>query len=239
MRGVKNLPRQLVIASFLSLFLPGALHAQIGVKLGVGLSALFSSRADDFRPFLGDEVEWMQYGESRPVVGVHLGVFYTIRLSECFDLQPEIDFTQRGYWFDQTPIYDARYVVKINYLELPVVIKYRVPIKAFNLNLSTGPFAAINLGANRYLRYQGKEDVKSLTCVKPFDYGIAMGLGSEVNTGMGQLVFDLQFHWGLHAMMTQPNNYIDLYEDPGRVRNLALTLVIGHRFDIASRSQQP
>jgi hypothetical protein len=236
---MKKHTRQLVIASFLSLFLPSALHAQIGVKFGVSLSALFSSRADDFRPFLGHEVEWMQYGESRPVIGVHLGVFYSIRLSKYFDLQPEISFTQRGYWFDQTPIYDARYVVRINYLELPVVIKYRVPIDAFNLNLSTGPFVAINLGAHRYIEYQGKADVKSLTCVKPFDYGIAMGLGSEVKTGMGHLVFDLQFNWGLNTMMTQPNNYIDLYEDPGRVRNLALTLVIGHRFDSAGRSQRP
>jgi hypothetical protein len=234
---MKKHARQLVIASFLSLFLPGALNAQIGVRLGVSVSALFSSRADDFRPFLGHEVEWMQYGESRPVVGVHFGVFYAIRLSEYFDLQPEINFTQRGYWFDQTPLYDARYVVKINYLELPVVIKYRVPIKAFNFNFSTGPFAAINLGAKANIEYQGKKDVKSLTSVKPFDYGIAMGLGSEVKTGLGQLEFDFRFNWGLHNMMIQPDDYIDLYEDPGRVRNLAFTLVIGHRFDGARRSR--
>ncbi len=227
--------RELIIVSLLSLSLSHALQAQIGVKFGVSLSALLSSRADDFRPFLGHEVEWMQYGESRPVIGVHLGVFYSIRLSEFFDLQPEVNFIQRGYWFDQTPLYDANCVVKINYLELPVAVKYRVPINAFNVNLFAGPFAAIKLGANRYVEYRGKEEVKSLTSVRPFDYGIAMGLGSEINTGMGQMVFDLQFNWGLHNMMSQPSAYVDLYEDPGRVRNLALTLVIGHRFDSMSR----
>ena len=122
------------------------LNAQAGIKLGVSLSGLLSSRPDDFREFLGYEAEWIQYGESRPVLGFQLGVFYTINISDYFDFQPEINFVQRGYWFDQTPLYDARYIVNINYLEVPLFIRYKTPINFMNfLNASFKFKAAIRI----------------------------------------------------------------------------------------------
>lgn len=219
-----------IICLFL-LFLVESVHAQLGVKVGVSLSGLLSSNPDDFRPFLGHEVEWMQYGESKTVIGVHIGLFYSVRLSEYVDLQPEVAFVQRGYWFDQTPLYDANYVVKINYLGLPVAIRYRLPIDAFHAHVFAGPYVAVKLSANGYIEYEGKTEVKSLASVKPFDYGIVMGLGSHVDIGAGQMIVDLQFNWGLHNMMSQPSSHVDLYEDPGTVRNLALALIVGYRFD--------
>jgi len=231
--------RGLIIAAILAQFLSCDLQAQVGGKVGMSLSGLRSTNPDDFRPFLGHEIEWIQYGESRPVIGFQIGVFYSMRISEYFDLQPEVNFIQRGYWFDQTPLYDAKYVVRINYLELPVPMRYRVPIDAFDVRLFAGPFAAIKLGANGYIEYEGKEEVKSLTSVELFDYGIVMGLGSEANVGEGQMTFDVRFNWGLHNMMSQPSSYVDLYEDPGSVFNLAVALMIGYRFDSMTRRQEP
>jgi hypothetical protein len=205
------------------------------VKAGISVSGLLSSNPDDFRPFLGHEVEWIQYGESKSVIGFHLGLFYSIKISDYFDLQPEVSYVQRGYWFDQTPLYDAGYVVSIDYLTLPVVMRYKLPIDAFQVRVFTGPYVAVKLSANGSIEYDGKKEVKSLAGVKPFDYGLVTGLGSHVDIGAGQMIVDLQFNWGLHNMMSQPRSHVNLYEDPGMVRNLAFALLIGYRFDDTSR----
>lgn len=227
-----------IITGLLSLMICTELPAQFGVNFGTSFSALLSSNADDFRPFLGHEVEWIQYGESRPVLGIQFGVFYTSKLSDYFDLQPEINFIQRGYGFDQTPLYDTRYKIKINYLELPFIIKYKVPINFVHFNVYTGPFAAIKLNANGHLESEGMQKIESLDCVKDWDYGMVMGLGSEFKLGTGQMLIDFKFNWGWHHMMSQPDDYIDLYDDPGRVRNLSLTLLTGYRFGNSNQGRE-
>lgn len=227
--------RPVHIAFLLAPFLFQFVHAQIGVKAGISLSGLLSSHPDDFRPFLGHEVEWIQYGESKAIIGIQIGLFYSIKISDSFDLQPELSYVQRGYWFDQTPLYDANYVVSIDYLTLPVTIRYKLPIDAFQIRVFTGPYVGFKLSANGSIEYQGKKEVKSLASVKPFDYGLVTGLGSHVDLGRGQMMVDLQFNWGLHNMMSQPSSNVDLYEDPGMVRNLAFALLIGYRFDGTSR----
>lgn len=231
--------RQIVIITgLLFLLICSDLHAQFGVKIGTSFSALLSSNADDFRPFLGHEVEWIQYGESRPVLGIQFGAFYTIQVSHYFELQSEINFIQRGYWLDQTPLYNARYKIKINYLELPLIIRYKAPINFINFNVCTGPFTAIKLNANGHLEYNGIQKIESLDCVKEFDYGLVMGLGSEFKAGTGQMLIDLRFSWGFHNMMSQPDDYIDLYDDPGRVRNLSLILLTGYRFGSSNQGRK-
>jgi hypothetical protein len=226
-----NKNRQILLAVILLVtFGSTNLRSQMGFKLGASLSGLLSTRADDFRQFLGYEVEWIQYGESRPVFGIQFGVFYTINLSDYFDFQPEINFVQRGYWFDQTPLYDARYIVEINYLEFPFFINYKTPIKFMNFHVSAGPFAAVKLSANGHLEYEGIKKSEPLEAVKSFDYGVGMALGLEVDIGTGQMLFDLKFNWGLFNMMQQPAEFVNLYEDPGKVKNLSVTLTSGYRF---------
>jgi hypothetical protein len=225
----KNRPILLIIF-LLIIFCSTNLHAQMGFKLGVSLSGLLSTKADDYRQFLGYEVEWIQYGESKPVFGIQLGVFYTINISDYFDFQPEINFVQRGYWFDQTPLYDARYLVKIDYLEFPFFINYKTPIKFMNFHVSAGPFAAIKLNATGHLEYEGIKKIEPLKAVKDFDYGVGIALGSEFVIGTGKMLFDLRFNYGLFSMMQQPSEYINLYENPGKVKNLSITLTSGYRF---------
>lgn len=224
--------KKTVLILILFLFFANNIHSQIGVKVGVSLSGLLSSNSDDFRPLLGNEIDWIQYGESRPIIGIQLGVFYRIKISDYFDFQPEINFVQRGYYFDQTPLYDTRYKVEINYIELPLIIKYKVPISTFNLNFCTGSFAAIKLSANRELVYEGRQDIKPLNSVENFDFGIVAGLGSDINLGSGQVVLELRANYGLYNMMVQPENYIDLYEEPIKVKNVGLALTTGYRFNI-------
>lgn len=207
-------------------------QAQVGIKAGVSFSGLLSSNEGDFRPFLGHEVEWIQYGESKPLIGIHIGVLYAIDVNEYFDFQPEINFVQRGYFFDHTSLYDTRFYIKTNYLEFPVSIRYKLPLsESLRINFYTGPFVAIKLSANRYLEFDGKEDEKQLESVNAFDYGIIFGVDSGLDIGADRMLFDLRFNWGLSNIMSQPKNYIDLYKDPGTVKNLTFTFITGYRFE--------
>jgi hypothetical protein len=63
----------------------------------------------------------------------------------------------------------GRLVVGNDYLVLPVAIRYKLPIDAFQVCVFTGPYVAVKVNANGYIEYGGKEDVKSLASVKPFD----------------------------------------------------------------------
>ena len=207
----------------------GNTQAQLGIKAGISFSGLLSSNEGDFRPFLGHEVEWIQYGESKPAIGMHFGTYYTFSVSNFFDLQPEINFVQRGYLFDHTTLYDARYCIKISYLEFPITLRYELPIfELVKLDLYTGPFAAVKLSANGQLEFEGKKDVKKLTSVNNIDYGIIIGIDSEIDIGKEKLLFDFRFNWGLNNIMSQPAEYINLYNDPGTVRNLSFTFTTGY-----------
>ena len=235
---MKKYPLIVIIASLLSPGICADLQAQPGVRIGMSFSALLSSNADDFRPFLGHEVEWIQYGESRPVWGVQLGLFYSFHLSDYFDLQPQINFIQRGYWYDHTPLYDTRYKIRINYLELPLIIRYKMPIHFIPFNIHAGPFAAVKLSAKGHIDYEGIDKTEPLGGVSDFDYGMLMGFGSEFKVGTGRMLIDLQFSWGLHNMMSQPDDYIDLYADPGQVRNLSLIFLTGYRLRSSNRVRE-
>jgi len=137
----------------IALLLSIPVNAQPGIKGGLAVSGLQSSN-EDFTPFLGYEVSWLQDGTSNPVFGVQLGIFYTIKFSKVFNLQPELYFSQRGYQFDQTPLYNTNYSLNINYLELPVLFEYFLPLDwSFNPVIIAGPFAALKLISNKTIRF--------------------------------------------------------------------------------------
>ena len=96
---------RLVLVVLFIIFTSSDLFGQAGIKGGLSVSALQSSK-EDYRPFLGYEVGWVQHGTSNPVFGLQLGVFYTLKLSDAFNFQPEFYYSQRGYQFDHTPLYN-------------------------------------------------------------------------------------------------------------------------------------
>lgn len=208
------------------------LSAQPGIKVGLSTSALQSS-TEDFRPFLGYDVSWLQDGTSNPLFGLQLGVFYTIKISNALKLQPELFFSQRGYQFDQTPLYNTNYSLNINFLELPVHLEYFLPVNwSFNPVIKAGLFAALKLSSNKTIMIEDEEISGNLSSVNDIDYGLIFGIGAEFPVWGGQLLFDLRVNWGFANVMTQPNEYISISGDPGTVKTRAVTLMTGYRFNL-------
>jgi hypothetical protein len=208
------------------------LIAQPGIKGGLTVSGLQSSK-EDFRPFLGYEVSWVQDGTSNPVFGLQLGLFYTVKLSNAFNFQPELYFSQRGYQFDQTPLYNTNYNLNINYLELPVLLEYNLPLGwDFHPVILAGPFAALKLSSDKQIRILDEETSGEVSSVNDFDYGLVFGIGAEFSAWDGELIFDLRINWGLANVMTQSNEYISISNDQGTVKTRAVTLMTGYRFNL-------
>jgi hypothetical protein len=209
--------------------------SQFGIKGGLAVSGFqlsqksSSSTGNDYRPFLGYEVEWIQEGDaSSPDLGLQIGIFYVRSISKYFAVQPELFYSQRGLHFYQTELYNSAYSLNVSYIEVPLLLKFKIPLN-WNVkpSLLAGPYAAFKLSANRTLRIGEEQNTKRLSSVNDLDYGLVFAINSEFSAWSRQLLFEIRFNWGLASMMKQPQEFIDLYEDPGRVNVLAISFLTG------------
>ncbi|MGB5848881.1 MAG: porin family protein [Ignavibacteriaceae bacterium] len=221
----------LVLVALFIIFTSSYLFAQAGIKGGLSVSALQSSK-EDYRPFLGYEVGWVQHGTSNPVFGLQLGMFYTLKLSDKFNFQPEFYYSQRGYQFDQTPLYNTNYNLHINYLELPVLFEYKLPFDwSFKPGIIAGPFAALQISNDKQIQIADEEITGTVSSVNSIDYGLVFALGAEFNAWDGQIVLDLRINWGFSNVMSQPDEFISLSDNPGTVKTRAVIFMTGYRFN--------
>ena len=128
-------PGFLLGISLLVLMPLDAAWSQFGLKGGLAMSGFqlsqnsSSSAGNDYRPFLGYEVEWIQEGDAaKPDLGLQLGVFYVKSISKYFAVQPELFYSQRGLHFYQIELYNSAYSLEVNYFEVPVLLKFKIPL---------------------------------------------------------------------------------------------------------------
>jgi len=212
--------------------------AQLSVKGGIAVSGFKLSPDDagtsqeiDFRPFLGYEVGWIQHGTSNPDVGWQLGISYAARLSEDLSVQPELLFAQRGYRFEHIERYNTSYRLKVYYLQIPLLLKYRLPLDwAVRPGLLLGPYVSFRLSASRTIEIWGKGDTRGVSAVNFLDYGLAFAIDGEFSAWSQTVGVELRFDLGLASALSQPQEYTALIENPGTVRVLALSALLCYRF---------
>jgi hypothetical protein len=230
--------RQFIVLFLLLVSYTGVGFAQLSVKGGMAVSAFrlsyddaASTRDIDFRPFLGYEVGSVQYGTSYPDIGFQLGVSYTARLSEHLSLQPELYFAQRGYLFELIKLYNTSYRLKVHRLQVPLLLKYTLPLDwAVRPGMLLGPYASFRLSANRTIDVWGEHDTRSVPAVNFLDYGIVFAIDAEFSAWSQKLASEIRFDMGLASALSQPEEYTALTENPGTVRMLALSIMLGYRF---------
>mgnify|MGYP005725352509 CR=1 FL=1 len=216
---------------------PKKVQGQIAVKGGAALSGfqpwqdLSPFSGHDYRPFLGYEVDWLQHDDTAaPSFGLQFGVSYTRRLSKHFAVQPELFYSQRGVYFYQTELYNTSYKLSADFIEIPVLFKYEIPLKLpFKPGLLLGPYAAFKLDADRTLDIWGEKETKNLSCVKNFDYGLVFAINSEFSAWR-PMMLEMRLNFGLANTMEQPEEFTEIFEDAGKVTVLAFTLMTGFRF---------
>ncbi|WP_177205795.1 porin family protein [Paenimyroides ummariense] len=160
----------LTVAMFFGAFTLNAQSLQIIPKAGNSLSKI-NIKGYDGEKFKG---------------GFQGGVALNIAVGTSrFSVQPEINFTNKGM---------AYYIVdgitteefNINYLELPVLLKFNLGLAYIN----AGPSIALKLGNQKY-------PVAEFGSLKKIDFGMQFGGGLAIPVGMGKFIVDVRYYHGL------------------------------------------
>ncbi len=148
------------------------------------------------------------------------GVFGKITPSPTICIQPEVLFMQMGTEED----FDNGEKVKLNYIEIPVLIKYVFPTEgSFEPNIFAGPAVSFLMSAD-----YGDEDIKDY--ITSVDFGLAFGAGADIaiGDGGGKVTFDGRYTLGL----TNINDDVD--SDEFSIKNGVITFMVGYAFPLGN-----
>lgn len=166
------------------------------------------------------------------LLSYQIGVSQSFSLSDKFQIQPELFYSVRGGDAGEEYLFESViYKIKMTYLEIPLLFKYRIPvISNLKLVLYLGPYAALRLKAQKHTEIWGEKEDSDLPNVKNYDYGIVLGIGTEFKLRSGSLILELRSNWGLADILTMPAGYIRLYEEKDSIRNFAVVFITGYQF---------
>ncbi|MEM9822364.1 MAG: porin family protein [Bacteroidota bacterium] len=167
--------------------------------------------------------------------GINAALFVELGISKSFAIQPELNFLQKGYrvqeMFDGLT-FDAS--VKLNYLELPILFKYRYGNPdAINIYAIAGPslgYAYSGRFIDNTFDFSRAVDFEVDGEFGRVDVSAVIGAGANFPVGPGAIVFDLRYHFGLSSLLELDPNV----EDTEKLQNRLLNISIGYRIPIGS-----
>ena len=179
-----------------------------GVKAGINITNLS-----------GDDIE-----DADSKMGIVGGGFITYKISDMFAIQPELLFSMKGCKFDED---GGDATLKLNYLEIPVLAKFLIPMKE---NIKPNVYLGPSLGILMSAKYDwegggesGTEDVKD--DLKSVDFGLVFGGGVDFPIGEGIMTFDARYTMGLSSFRED--------DDDGTSydwKNKAISFIVGYAF---------
>jgi len=196
----------IVLTVFLSVCGASAAVAQevtYGATAGISLSTL------SFDP--SSEAE---YGFR---TGLVAGAFATWPLGSRLAIQPEGLFTQKGAKLDEAGI-DA--TIKIDYLEVPVLVKYAITGGDRAWHVFGGPSVAFKLRSSSSATFGGSTvETDNDESIEDVDYGVVMGVGLDV----GRFTVNGRFTLGLGNINADDSDIL-------KARTRTLAFLAGVRF---------
>ena len=166
-----------IILSAIAIMTIGLANAQetkFGLKAGLNLAS-FSGNSDF---------------TTRP--SFYIGGLVEIKVSEKFSVQPELVYSSQGTKFKS----DSDYTTKLDYLNIPVMLKYFV---AKGFSIEAGPQIGFVMSAQD--TYKGvTEDVKASVNTTDFSLGFGAGYDVTENINIG-----LRYNVGLTKINKNSN----------------------------------
>ncbi len=169
-----------------------------------------------------------------PKTGIMVGGSFNIRLIPFISLQPEIIYTEKGAKLDEIEMLGQRIPadgsVDLTYLEVPILLKARLPVPGLSPIVYAGPAIAFNLDAGwdsdipdvGGIQFDGDEiDLKDY--VKSTDLGFVFGAGIEFGAPVLKINLEARYTMGI----TELDDSEDF--DLG-VRNNVISIILGVTF---------
>jgi len=187
------------MAIVLALLLAISAFAQ-GISFGVKGGVNYTSLSGDDVP---DGLSWK--------LGFGGGVVAALNVMDMFVIQPEVLYTMKG---GEDP--DLEYSFDLTYVEVPVLLKYSVPMEGMiSPNFFVGPSLGILMSAELD-EVDVKDDLKTM------DFGVVVGAGVDFDMGTGKVTLDGRYTLGLMS--------IDDSEAEQDWKNGAISVMIGYMF---------
>jgi len=179
---MKNLWKILTIGAFVAmLVLPQT--AAAGVKLGIKGGANIANVNGDFAETIAD---W------KSSVGFCAGIFIELNFGRILTIQPEVLYTMKGA--------DAGTgKLKFDYIEIPILLKIRIPTGSVHPFIFAGPAFGFNLKAVL--------DGIEISDMPKADYGAVLGGGLQLGRSIH---IDARYTMGLQKLVIPDLETIDL-----------------------------
>ncbi|HEY6953385.1 MAG TPA: porin family protein [Bacteroidota bacterium] len=178
---MKRLSAALVLVAIFA----GLSYSQIGLGIKGGVNFANVSGAD-------------AAPNSKTRTGFAAGAYLEISLPMLFTIQPEILYSQKGFVADEnffgTPV---KVTGKLDYLEIPVLVKYSFPVPVVKPSLYAGPALGILLSAKAKAEANGQSaetDIKDQTTST--DFGIVFGASANIAI----ITVDVRYTLGLTSL---------------------------------------
>ncbi len=175
-----------------------------GVKGGVNLAKLGGSDA----------------GSLETKAGLVAGGFVEFMIGNMFAIQPEVLYSQKGA---KESVGGDELKLKIDYVEVPVLLKINIPIEGSNVhpNVYAGPAVAFKASC----KFSGSSGGVSFSescddagvMVKSTDFGVAFGGGVSFDVGGAEVGVDVRYTLGLTKIDDEP--------DPDNVKNKVISIM--------------
>ncbi len=212
----------IVVALFASLMLT-PLQAESGIKGGIDFSKFKLSNGGFYSNALSEKNE--SYARIR------IGAFHNFELTDNVGIQLEGYFVQKGSEIKAKAVLNEMVgKFRISYLEIPVLLKYKMAFKGADLYFVGGAYTAFRLSGKLYeqekvdgkkVGSEGKTDVKDE--FKKVDFGLVAGIGANIKLNPVDLILEARYNFGLL-------NVNDVKGSDVKIRNRSLSFMLGIGF---------
>ncbi len=236
---MKRFVRSLMAVTGAAVVLASSISAgpslELGLRGGLNSSSLSSEETGlvvSMRETIGSFIEYRDDIKVKRKAGSSIGGFVVVHFNDRFSIQPELNFVNRRAKVEGTANivvtttegnmyldYELTEEIELSYLEIPLLIKYRLPIQGrLAPSVFAGPvFSTVRSGTNDIeldmtisapfgmdttIVVKGETDISNL---KDSNFGWVFGGGIGIDIGFGTLTADLRYYLGTGDLFEDVN----------------------------------
>lgn len=224
----------IIIVYFLLLGIP--LRSQVGIKGGPALSDI-AFLVEGQIPYLGYETNSLTH--RLPYLTYQFGIFKNFNITDKVGFQTELLLVKKGLNYSTEYIYDdIKYIVKIYYLEVPLLLKYNFTKSAQNhLSVLLGPYLSYTIKDVRCIEADNQIHKDKMPNIKNIDLGIAASISYNFTIHQNIFIVDLRTTYGLNNMMNYTEDFVPEYYGPNKeyARNVNIALTFGYLLNFGEK----
>lgn len=206
---------------------PMASYAQVGIRVGIGVSDI--GLLDEGQiPFFGYEINSLMH--NWPLPSYQAGLVYKHELSKRFDVTPGLLISQQGFNCNNNFLYDkVTYRMHVTYLKMPLSFKLRTNVaKGRRSGIIVAPYVAARARAVMRIRVEDILSKRNMENVNAIDLGSELAYAWDIGRDPGKLLLDFRLSYSLINSMSPTSSYIPKYYGPEKIyaRNINIALAL-------------